>query len=262
MRRQEPVSADWLVPDWPAPPAVGAVCTTRTGGVSVGAFAGLNLGDHVGDDPAAVAKNRDRLAAAIGVRPVFLRQVHGIDVLRIDAQTPDGATADAAVSTASGVACTVMVADCLPLLLCDTRARRVAAVHVGWRGLAQGVIESVFRAWPSPGLRAQPAAAAETLAWLGPCIGPRAFQIGPEVRAALLAADPGAAGCFSADEGNRWRADLPVLVRRRLAALGVQAVHGNDGGQPWCTVGNPARWFSHRRDGVSGRMAACVWLRG
>ena len=264
---------DWIIPDWPAPARVRAVCTTRAGGVSVAPFDSLNLGDHVRDDPVAVATNRRALQQAIAARPVFLQQVHGIAVATLDAGTPDATIADAAVTAAPGVACTIMVADCLPVLLTDREGSAVAAAHAGWRGLAgeggKGVLESVLESfWHFPSVeRSQPAmkkVASNTLAWLGPCIGPQAFEVGAEVRDAFCAADARAARCFTALGGGKFLADLPGLARQRLNGLGVTAIYGNDGSPAWCTFGNRARYFSHRRDalalGGSGRMAACVWL--
>lgn len=244
---------DWLVPDWPAPAGVRAVCTTRAGGVSQGAFGGLNLGGHVGDDPACIAANRAQLQAAVGVRPVFLQQVHGIDLLPIDATTPDGAVADACTTIDAGIACTIMVADCLPVLFTGRDGTRVAAAHAGWRGLAAGVLERTVAAFGDT----------RPMAWLGPCIGPHAFEVGDEVRAAFVAQSAGAAACFRPGPApGKWWADLPGLARQRLHAAGLEAVYGNDGGDAWCTVRNPLRFFSHRRDGISGptgRFAAAVW---
>lgn len=267
------MAAPWLEPDWPAPAGVRAVFTLRGAaageGASHGPFAHFNLGDHVGDEPAAVSANRAHLQQALGARPVYLRQVHGTDVLEVSAETPDGATADGAVTGAHGLACTVMVADCLPILLTDTQGRRVAALHAGWRGLAHGVVERGYERFLAPALDglARPAIdlkAAEVLAWLGPCIGPQAFEVGAEVRAAFVAGDPDAATCFApARSEGKYLANLPALARRRLAALGVTRVYGNDGSAPWCTVGEATRFFSYRRDqgplGGSGRMAACIW---
>ncbi len=244
---------DWLVPDWPAPAGVRAVCTTRAGGTSQGAFGGLNLGGHVGDDPACIAANRAQLQAAVGVRPVFLQQVHGTDLLPIDATTPDGAVADACTTIDAGIACTIMVADCLPVLFTDREGRRVAAAHAGWRGLAAGVLERTVAAFGDT----------RPMAWLGPCIGPNAFEVGDEVRAAFVAQAAGAAACFRPGPApGKWWADLPGLARQRLHAAGLEAVYGNDGGDAWCTVRNPLRFFSYRRDGISGptgRFAAAVW---
>ncbi|WP_431512311.1 peptidoglycan editing factor PgeF [Variovorax sp. DAIF25] len=249
----------WLVPDWPVPAHVRAVCTTREGGVSQGPqgrYASFNLGDHVGDDPAHVAANRARLREAIGTRPVFLQQVHGTGLVSLDApDVADGTAADACTATVPGTACTIMVADCLPVLFCDSAGHRVAAAHAGWRGLAGGVLEQAFRAFQDDGQ-----AGSEVIAWLGPCIGPSAFEVGAEVKAAFEAHVPEAAGCFRPGAApGKWLADLPALARQRLRALGIDRVHGNDGGDAWCTVRNASGFFSHRRDGVSGRFAALVW---
>ena len=269
-----PASPDpWFTPDWPAPPNVRALFTTRGVAAGDGASAAprqfFNLGDHVGDAPEAVAANRARLRQGLqGARPVFMNQVHGTAVLCLHAATPDGATADAAVCHQPGLACTVMVADCLPVLLTDLQGRAVAAAHAGWRGLAGGVLERTLEQFRAlAGMQQAQAAidseANEIVAWLGPCIGPQAFEVGLEVRAAFVAADAGAAACFVPLADGKVLADLPALARRRLAAAGVARVHGNDGAAAWCTVGNAARFFSYRRDqrrqGGSGRMAACIW---
>ena len=268
---------DWIVPDWPAPARVRAVCTTRLGGVSLAPFDSLNLGDHVRDDPAAVAANRQVLHAAIGARPVFLQQVHGVDVAVLDGGTPNGTLADACVTEMQGVACTIMVADCLPVLLTDRDGRRVAAAHAGWRGLAgedgHGVLESVFRSfWQYPGAdRSQSAIEnkaavfpSDTLVWLGPCIGPQAFEVSEEVRDAFCTTLAQASNCFVPLGGGKYLADLAGLARQRLQALGVTAIYGNYSSASWCTVSNASRFFSHRRDsavlGGSGRFAACIWL--
>ncbi len=246
-----------LLPQWPVGEGVQARCSTREGGVSVAPWHSLNLGDHVGDDLVAVAANRARYAQHLGVRPVFLHQVHGVDTLELDATTPDGLQADACHTQARGVACTIMVADCLPVLLADTRGARVAAAHAGWRGLlgqgGHGVLESAM----------QPLDAAHTQAWLGPCIGPSAFEVGEEVRAAYAAHDAACAAFFRPASPGKWLADLPGLARQRLQALGLapDCIHGNDGSPSWCTVTQPSRFFSHRRDRVSGRIAASIWLR-
>ena len=282
---------DWLRPDWPAPAQVHALCRTRAGGVSTGAFASMNLGAHVGDAPEAVAINRERLQAALqhttpGARPVFLNQVHGASVLELESGVSDGACADAAVTSRAGMACTIMVADCLPVLITDRQGRAVAAAHAGWRGLAgtsgQGVLESFFRSFEALALihqaqaaikkeakEAAPSIASGTLAWLGPCIGPTAFEVGAEVRAAFCDA-PGALGaaaaqCFVArpDAPGKYLCDLAGLARLRLQAMGITAIYGNDSTAPWCTVTQASRFFSHRRDSValggSGRFAACIW---
>ncbi len=250
-------SDDWLVPRWPAPAAVRAVCTTRAGGRSLPPYDSFNLGDHVGDDPLAVGANRAVLAQALGARPVFLQQVHGSGVVALDAHTPHGTQADACYTREAGVACTIMVADCLPLLYTDARGSFVAAAHAGWRGLAGqggvGVLETLHATLAVP--------ANDVLVWLGPCIGPQAFEVGPEVKAAFEAHDARAAACFRpAAATGKWLADLSALARQRLAALGITQVYGNDSSSAWCTVANASRFFSHRRDRVSGRLAACIWL--
>ena len=249
-------------PDLPA--QVGAWMSTRDGGSSVAPWDSFNLGDHVGDAAAHVQANRQLLADTLGVRPVFLKQVHGTQVLELGLQTPDGAVADACFTFAPGVACTIMVADCLPVLLWDAQGRWVAAAHAGWRGLAGqggvGVLEALWSA-----LKARGALAQTTLAWLGPCIGPQAFEVGPEVRQAFLETQPELAGAFRPGQGDRWLADLSALARARLQQMGLTHVAGNDGSRPWCTVSQPALFFSHRRDaarlGSTGRMAACIWRR-
>lgn len=256
--------SDWLVPDWPAPAAVRAVFTARAGGASLPPFDSFNLGDHVRDDPAAVAANRRRLQSLTGARPVFLRQVHGLDVASLDDSTPDGVEADACVTTESGVACTMMVADCLPVLWCLPDGSAVAASHAGWRGLAgaggRGILEATRQA-----LAAVSASSLAPLVWLGPCIGPRAFEVGADVREAFVAGDRAAAQCFSPlPAAGKYLADLPALARLRLRAMGVTQVSGNDGSDAWCTVTQSSRFFSHRRDaarlGSTGRMAASVWM--
>ncbi|TQN06972.1 hypothetical protein BDD18_0050 [Acidovorax temperans] len=285
--------ADWLVPEWPAPAGVQALCTTRAGGVSQGPYASMNLGTHVGDDPQAVQTNRARLQAALGqstpgARPVFLSQVHGTGVAALTASTPDNTQADACVATEAGVVCTIMVADCLPVLLAHTSGAVVGAAHAGWRGLAGqggvGVLESamhaLFERFHALALTNKAQAAIEnvasnaesleavargTLAWLGPCIGSQAFEVGPEVREAFCAAGPQYSSCFvpSPTQQGKWLADLAGLARLRLQAMGVTRIYGNDSSAAWCTVTQSARFFSHRRDtallGGSGRLAACIW---
>ena len=202
------------------------------------------------------------LQTRLGVRPVFLDQVHGADVLRLGADAPvDGVCADGCMTARTGLACTVMVADCLPVLLCDAVGKQVAAAHAGWRGLlgdhGRGVLESAVEALRTPRTGA---ASEPLLAWFGPCIGPAKFEVGSEVRDAFLAAMPHAEHCFKPIGAGKWLADLPGLARQRLQALGSIAVFGNDGSDAWCTVTQASRFFSHRRDRVSGRMAACIWL--
>lgn len=247
--REGPATDPWFVPEWSLPPGVCALQTTRLGGVSGGPWASFNLGGHVGDVAADVAANRRRLCQRLPSAPVWLTQVHGIDVARIDEVAVDAAppVADAAVATAPGRVCAVMTADCLPVLLCDNAGRVVGAVHAGWRGLCAGVIEAavVAMAVPPSTLRA----------WLGPAIGAQAFEVGDDVREAFVTRDAGAAVAFCRGDNGRWLADLPALARRRLQALGVTAIVGGDE----CTVGRADRYFSYRRDGVSGRMASLIW---
>lgn len=243
------MALDFILPDWPAPDRVRALQSTRWGGVSLGAYASLNLGDHVGDDPAAVAINRARMAALMPAEPLWLQQVHGVAVAAAESAR-SGDPADAAVACVPNRVCAVMTADCLPVLLCDRAGTVVAAAHAGWRGLCAGVLEATVAAMRRPG--------EELLAWLGPAIGPGAFEVGEEVRSAFVAADPAADQAFAARDGGKWLADIWMLARQRLAALGVNEVHG--GGM--CTVNEPERFFSYRRDGITGRMATCIWLAG
>lgn len=253
---------DWLRPQWPAPERVRAVCTSRNGGLSQGTFASFNLGLHVADDEAHVDANRAALESWLGVKPVFLEQVHGTDVLSLGSSVlANNCRADGTVTARPGMACTVMVADCLPVLFCDPQGTKVAAAHAGWRGLlgtdGRGVLESAVNAMRTS--RAEQAAE-PLLAWLGPSIGPSQFEVGSEVRDAFLATMAQADSCFKPFGAGKWLADLPGLARQRLQALGGIAVFGNDGSNAWCTVSQPSRFFSHRRDLVSGRMAACIWL--
>ena len=242
------VGADLIEPEWPAPPGVRAAFTLRTGGVSAPPFDSFNCAAHVGDAPEAVARNRALLREQLGLpgEPAWLEQVHGCRAAALEGGGASG-PADAAVTREPGRICVVQVADCLPVLLAARDGSGVGAAHAGWRGLAAGVLESAVRA-----LGAEPA---EVLAWLGPAIGPRHFEVGAEVRAAFLAADPAAAAAFVPNPRGRWQCDLYGLARQRLAALGVAQVYG--GG--WCTYADAARFFSYRRDGRCGRMAALIW---
>ena len=284
-------NANFLTPDWPAPAHVRAVFTTRSGGCSNAPWDSLNLGDHVGDVPGHVAANRAALQKAIASRPVFLKQVHGVGVEHVNMVTADGTAADACTTSQRGVACTVMVADCLAVLLTNLDGTVVAAAHAGWRGLAgvdangqlgpQGVLEATFAAFDvSNWLLAQlkhAQAAPEIIAWLGPCIGPNAFEVGAEVMAVFESGQPGAREFFKPASQGKYLADLAGLARSRLQTLGVTQIFGNDSSAAWCTAGNPSRFFSHRRDAgvvasgasgsddarrlkTTGRMAACIWL--
>jgi YfiH family protein len=252
------VSAGWIEPDWPAPGGVRALSTFRSGGASVPPYASLNLGDHVGDLPETVAENRRRLAIEAGLpaEPVWLAQAHGINVSDLDAAGDLGGAglvgrvgpADAALTRQPGRVCAILTADCLPLLLTADTGVLVAAAHAGWRGLAAGVIEATVQALKVPPQR--------LMAWLGPAIGPRHFEVGAEVREALLQGDSGAQEAFVPNARGRFMADLSALARRRLAALGVDRIYG--GGE--CTFTAADRYFSHRRDGVTGRQATLIWL--
>ena len=226
-----------------------ALSTTRPGGVSRGAYASFNLGEHVGDLPASVAVNRAQLQQILGTaQPHWLRQVHGIYVTQLDT-APAREAADAAIAMEAGRACVVMTADCLPVLFCDRAGTRVAAAHAGWRGLSAGVLEATVKGMGVP--------PQELLAWMGPAIGPQAYEVGDEVRQAFVAQAPVAAKAFVPGKGVRkWWCDLYLLARQRLEAVGMSAIHG--GGL--CTFTERERFFSHRRDGECGRMATLVWL--
>ena len=241
---------EWITPDWPAPPHVKAAATLRTGGVSEGPFASLNLGAHVGDDPAAVTENRRLLAAALElpVEPTWLNQVHGINVVAAETRSAALPTADAAFATTPGAVCVVMTADCLPVLFCDRQGTRVAAAHAGWRGLAGGVLAATIGALDVPPDR--------LMAWLGPAIEQEAFEVGEEVREEFLKLGADNAAAFQSNARGRWQADLYQLARNELARLGVTAVYG---GGLQCFA-DSKRFFSYRRENRTGRMATLVWL--
>jgi polyphenol oxidase len=253
----------WLRPDWPAPAVVKAVMTDRHGGVSERPYDRMNLGDHVGDHAAAVSSNRALLQAALDRRPVFLQQVHGIHAVMLQAATEEGAVADACIATSPEVVCTIMVADCLPVLLCDTSGQWVAAAHAGWRGLAGqsgvGVLENLLASLP-----VTHQGRSQIMAWLGPCIGPEAFEVGVEVRNAFCSTAPQDEALFLPLPDGKYLADLAGLARARLNRSGIHQLYGNDSQAQWCTASQASRFFSHRRDspvlGQSGRMAACIWL--
>ena len=238
-------------PRWPAPPRVQAAFTLRTGGVSTGPYASLNIGAHVGDAVGAVSENRRRVCAHLGLaaQPCWVEQVHGVGVLELDepahvARQP----ADAVIARGPGAVCVIQVADCMPVLFAAADGSAVAAAHAGWRGLAAGVLEAtVARLGIDPGALA---------AWIGPAIGPRHFEVGAEVRAAFVAHDRAAAAAFVPNARGRWQCDLGALARQRLSALALGAVSGGE----WCTYADPERFFSYRRDGQCGRMAALIWL--
>jgi polyphenol oxidase len=239
----------WIEPDWPAPPNVRAAATARSGGVSQGAYASLNLGAHVGDDPQAVAENRRRASTALGLRaePLWLQQVHGIDVVEARAQSAPPA-ADASFARSPDQVCAILTADCLPVLLCDKSGKSVAAAHAGWRGLAGGVLAATVAA-----LAEQPQ---RLMAWFGPAIEQDAFEVGDEVREAFVNRAAQFADAFVPNARGRWQADLYALARRELARLGVHEVYG--GG--YRCYADAQRFFSYRRDGRTGRMATLIWL--
>lgn len=242
----------WLIPDWPAPATVNAVCTTRAGGVSAAPFDSLNLGDHVGDVPLQVARNRQQVGEILGLptEPLWLEQVHGTVVSDMNAGScyPQ---ADASVAFKARQVSVVMTADCLPVLFCNREGTRVAAAHAGWRGLCNGMLEETIQAMDCP--------ADQLLVWLGPAIGPDEFEVGEEVRAAFMAQDEQAISAFRAGpQAGKWQADIYTLARQRLQAQGVEAgaIYGGD----HCTVSEPQRFFSYRRDQKTGRMGSFIWL--
>ena len=241
------------LPHWPG---AKLFCSTRLGGCSSAPYDSLNLGDHVGDDPSHVSLNRQRLESMWGAQPVFMQQVHGTQVVRLPLPPEQAmATADACFTQVKNVACTVMVADCLPVLFYLPTAGVVAAAHAGWRGLAAGVIEQTLDCL------AQHGSTAECKVWLGPCIGPLAFEVGEDVRQVFGEADGEALkGFVEISKSGKYFADLAWLAKRRLIQRGITEVQGNDSGQAWCTFSQPALFYSHRRDGVSGRFAVGIAL--
>lgn len=301
---REIAGVTYLQPDWPVPDHIHSLFTLRSGGVSQPPYDSFNLGDHVGDAPDAVKANRQQLGRVLqglsldngrlrgteeGCQPVFLNQVHGIDVARWlpEASLENGVCADAVLADRQGQVCVIMVADCLPVLFALPQEGIVAAAHAGWRGLAgvggRGVLEATFTQMVEA-MRAKTAnsgtqlsttdIARRMLVWLGPCIGPAAFEVGNDVRQAFVSAMrpdvpnaiPMPTHCFrpQADTSDKWLADLAALARWRLGLLGVEKIYGNNSTAQWCTVSNAKHYFSHRRDckslGASGRMAACVWM--
>lgn len=273
--------SSWLTPDLGGIAGVRAVFTSRDGGSSQPPFDRLNLGDHVGDQPQQVAANRQVLAQSLAradgscARPIFLQQVHGCEVLALAPETAGGQPFDASLTAQPGLACTIMVADCLPVLLAHASGAVVGAAHAGWRGLVgqhgRGVQEALWDRYllelqQQLGAQAGDAAeiAANTAVWLGPCIGPQAFEVGDEVRQAFVLGNPLADPHFVPHGPGKWLANLAGLARQRWERLGLRQIRGNDGSQSWCTVSQADRFFSHRRDaavlGSTGRMAACIWI--
>jgi len=241
---------DFIVPNWPAPIRVKALQTTRAGGVSEAPYMSLNLGAHVNDNPIAVAKNRQLLSPYLPSEPVWVNQVHGVEV--IDAAASSCLqNADASFTTRPNVVCVTMTADCLPVLLCDKKGTVVAAVHAGWRGLCDGVIEAAITKMQVP--------AGEILAWLGPAIGPDAFEVGDDVREQFIAKDSQAALAFK-PLGDKWLCNMYLIATQRLNAQGVTEIFGAGVNEDFCTYSDEARFFSFRRDNVTGRMATMIWL--
>lgn len=241
---------DFIVPDWPAPANVRALVTTRQGGVSQGAYASFNLADHVGDDPQAVAANRKLLrerVPGLPADPLWLKQVHGTTCVEVEI-SDSGVEADASSASTPGSVCAVLTADCLPLLLCDREGSVVSAVHAGWQGLAKGVIEAAVNSLDVP--------AKNLLAWMGPAIGPQAFEVGADVRDQFFLHDAAAAKAFTSIANGKWLGDIYLLARQRLEALGVTQLYG--GGE--CTVTDAGPFYSFRRDKTTGRMASLIWL--
>ncbi len=289
---QHQFPADWIIPHWPAPQGVYALCTTRAGGRSSGLFGTTNLSLNVGDDATHVLQNRELLALSMSAleakntknlpgpaarQPVFVSQVHGSVVKMIDLCNTGVQAADASVTDTPGLGCAVMAADCLPVLFSHASLPVVGAAHAGWRGLVGeggvGVLETCFDAYaqlvrkhPGQAHASDADIAAHTLAWLGPCISQPEFEVGAEVQAAFVAHDATAAALFVDGKPGKFYANLSGLARHRLQRRGITQLFGNDGTESWCTVRNPDRFFSHRRDGKagvqggSGRFAACVWV--
>ena len=239
--------SNFILPQWPAPARVMALVTTRAGGTSGGPWTSLNLGDHVGDSPAQVAENRRLLRKHLPSDPVWLSQLHGTGCVDA-AEAKAGAKADASFCRKPGIVCAVLTADCLPVLLCDEAATVVGAVHAGWRGLAAGVIESAVTAMAVPG--------STLMAWLGPAIGPKVFEVGPEVRSAFVTHDIQAASAFVPGSKGKWYCDIHTLAHRRLNKLGICRVASAD----FCTAQDTERFYSYRRERITGRMASCIWL--
>ncbi|EEG08552.1 peptidoglycan editing factor PgeF [Pseudogulbenkiania ferrooxidans] len=239
---------DWLTADWPAPAKVKTLITTRKGGVSEAPYDSFNLGAHVGDLPEHVSLNRETLRRFVPEEPAWLNQVHGTRVVNAADVTETPPEADASVSRTPDAVCVIMTADCLPVLLTSRDGSVVGAAHAGWRGLCDGVIEATVSAMNEQ--------AANLMAWLGPAIGPDAFEVGAEVRAAFMAHDPAAAQAFTDIGEGKFLADIYTLARQRLAALGISEVYGGD----FCTVIDRERFFSYRRDRTTGRMASLIWI--
>lgn len=235
--------------DWPAPPGIQAGTTLRSHGHSLSPYASFNLAEHVGDDPDKVQANRTQLVEQLALpsQPVWLRQVHGKQLLDADKIDVGKIEADGAFTTSKGVVCGVLTADCLPLLMCDRQASCIAAIHVGWRGMAMGIIEQAIQVFSR---------SADVMAWLGPAIGPLAYEVGDQVRDTFVRQDPRAEAAFQSSVEGKWRADLYALARQRLTDKGVDEIYG--GG--YCTCQDSVSFYSYRRDGITGRMASLIWM--
>jgi YfiH family protein len=252
--KTDDIKKQWLIPEWPAPHWVRACATTRLGGVSSAPFQSMNLSDYVQDAPSSVRENRKILTDVLGLpaQPKWLKQIHGTRIVEADRvgtlTTPP--EADGSFTSYPDVVCTVLTADCLPILLCDQCGTHIAAVHAGWRGLAAGVLETAVAALQKP--------AEHLLAWLGPAIGPQAFEVGDEVVRAFVEFDEQAQAAFLPNDSGRWMANLYLLARQRLTRLGVERIYGGK----WCTFSEPDRFYSYRRENKTGRMASLIWLTG
>lgn len=244
-------NSDFIIPGWPAPANVHALQTTRHGGVSLAPYNNFNLGDHVQDDPIHVAHNRQLLSRFVPSEPVWMNQVHGINV--VDAANADCVPdADASITSRRNAVCVIMTADCLPILLCDKAGTVVASVHAGWRSLCEGVIEAT--------VRKMPADSNQLMAWLGPAIGPQAFEVGSEVRAQFIAKDTQAEIAFKPQSNDKWLADIYKLATQRLNNLGISQIYGGGQQENYCTFNDEQRFFSFRRNNLTGRMATLIWI--
>lgn len=245
------MTSHYLIPDWPAPTQVKAYTTLRSGGHSKAPFDSFNFSDRDGDDTVAIAANQQQLMQELGLKnqPVWSDQVHGIEAVQADTVKHTKPQADAFYTSAPNVVCAVLAADCLPLMLCNETGTQVAAIHAGWRGLANGVIEATVNKLTNPG--------EQWMAWLGPAIGPTIFEVGDEVRAQFLKIDGQAELAFTATSNGKWLADIYKLAKQRLTKCGIIRVYGGD----FCTYSDPQRFYSYRRDqGKTGRMASIIWL--
>ena len=244
------LQSTFIIPNWPAPANVKALQTTRNGGISAAPYNSLNLGEHVKDNPLHAAQNRQLLSQFVPSEPVWLNQVHGVDVIDA-ANTSCAPSADASYTTRKNVVCVTMTADCLPILLCDQAGTAVASIHAGWRSLCDGVIEATAKQMPVE--------SSQLMAWLGPAIGPNAFEVGSEVRAQFIAQDVQAEAAFRPNN-DKWLGNLYQIATQRLNNLGITQIYGGGQNEPWCTYTDESRFFSFRRDGLTGRMATLIWL--